>query len=94
MARFYAPGMRDPTDDTDARVASLLIDGYRAMTAAEKLERVSALTRTVQALALADVRRRYPAATERELALRVASRWLGPDLMLRAFGWDVTDKGY
>ena len=86
--------MRDTTDDTDPRVESLLIDGYRAMTAAEKLERVSALTRTVQALSLADVRRRHPASTEREQALLVASRWLEPDLMLRAFGWDVDDKGY
>lgn len=94
MARCYAPGMRGPTDDTDPRIGAVLIDGYRAMTSTEKLERVAALTRTVRSLALADVRRRHPASSEREQALRVASRWIPPDLMLRAFGWDVDDKGY
>jgi len=58
------------------------------MSPAEKLERVRALTLAVQALALSDVRRRYAAADERTQALHVASRWLDPGLMRRAFGWD------
>lgn len=81
-------------NDTDPRIEAILIDGYRAMSAAQKLERVRALTRTVQELALLDVRRRHPQADERELALRTASRWIDPDLMSRAFGWDTRDAGY
>ena len=33
-------------------------------------------------------------SSEREQALRVASRWIEPDLMARAFGWDVREVGY
>lgn len=47
-----------------------------------------------QELALLDVRRRRPNADEREQALRVASRGIDPDLMLRAFGRYVCERGY
>lgn len=83
-----------PPDDTDPAIRAILIEGYRRMTPSQKLERVRALTRAVQELALTDIRRRHPDASEREQALRLASRWLGPDLMLRAFGWDVREAGY
>lgn len=74
--------------DTTPEVEALLIEGYRRMTPAAKLARVQALTLAVQELALLDVRRRYPEASPREQALRVAARWLPADLMRRAFGWD------
>jgi hypothetical protein len=64
------------------------------MTPSEKLRIVTQLTAMVQQLAIADVRRRHPAADDGEVSLRAASRWLGPDLMLRAFGWDVAKMGY
>ena len=83
-----------PPNDTHPEIEALLIAGYRKMSAAQKLERVQALTRAVQELALADVRRRHPNADAREQALRVASRWIEPELMLRAFGWDVRKEGY
>lgn len=80
--------------DTDPRIEAILIEGYRRMSPAEKLERVRSLTRAVQQLALLDIRRRHPDADEREQALRLASRWIEPELMLRAFGWDVREVGY
>jgi hypothetical protein len=64
------------------------------MSASQKLARVTALTRAVQQLALLDIRRRHPEADQRELALRLASRWLDADLMKRAFDWDVQASGY
>ena len=81
-------------NDTDPKAEAILIQGYRAMSAAQKLERVRALTRAVQELALLDVRKQHPDASPREQALRVASRWIEPELMLRAFDWDVRDAGY
>jgi hypothetical protein len=81
-------------NDTDPRVEALLIEGYRGMSPAQKLERFRALTRAVQELALADIRRRHPDADEREQALRLASRWIEPELMGRAFAWDVRKMGY
>ena len=83
-----------PPNDTHPKIEALLIEGYRRMSPAQKLERVRALTRAVQELALLDVRRRHPDADEREQVLRVASRWIDPELMVRAFGWDVREVGY
>ena len=83
-----------PPNDTDPRMDALLVEGYRRMSSSQKLERVRALTRAVQELALLDIRRRHPDADEREQALRLASRWMEPELMVRAFGWDVRKVGY
>jgi hypothetical protein len=81
-------------NDTHPKIEAMLIEGYRKMSPSQKLERVRALTRAVQEFALVDVRRRHPNADAREQALRVASRWIEPDLMARAFGWDVREVGY
>jgi hypothetical protein len=61
-------------DDTHPAMRALLIEGYRAMSPAQKLERVRALNHAVQQPALMDIRRRHPNADEREQALRLASR--------------------
>ena len=86
--------MSDPTNDTHPAIRKMLIEGYRAMSPAQKLAIVNGLTQMVIKLAMSDVRRRHPEADEREVRLRVASRWLGPDTMLNVFGWDVREKGY
>ena len=84
----------NPLDDTHPAIKALLIDGYRKMSAAEKIDRIRSLTLAVQELALADIRRRHPEADAREQSLRLASRWIEPALMARAFGWDVRKAGY
>lgn len=86
--------MSTQPNDTHPKIEALLVEGYRKMSVMQKLERVRALTRAVQELAILDVRRRHPDASAREQALRVASRWIEPDLMVRAFGWDVRVEGY
>jgi hypothetical protein len=83
-----------PTNDTDTRIEAVLVAGYRAMSASQKVARVGALTRAVQELALLDIRRRHPDADQREPALRLASRWIDADLMKRALGWDVASAGF
>ena len=80
--------------DTHPKVEAMLIEAYRKMTPSEKFQRAQALTRMVRELALLDVRRRHPDADEREQMLRVASRWIDRDLMIRAFNWDVEQVGY
>lgn len=85
---------RLPPSDTDPRIEAFLVEGYRAMSAVQKLGRVRALTQAIQELALLDVRRRHPDAGSREQALRVASRWLDADLMVRAFNWDPRQAGF
>ena len=84
----------DPTDDTHPAIKALLIEGYRKMSASEKLDQVRRLTLAVQQLAMADIRRRHPHADAREQALRLASRWIEPSLMKSAFDWDAQASGY
>jgi hypothetical protein len=84
----------DETNDTHPVVEAIMIEAYRRMTPTEKMARVAALNRMVVQLAMSDVRARHPEADEHEVRLRVASRWLGPKLMVDAFGWDVAEKGY
>lgn len=81
-------------NDTHPSIEALLIAGYRRMSPAQKIERVGALMRTVQELALADIRRRHPESGAAEQDLRLASRWIEPELMVRAFGWDPGKAGY
>jgi hypothetical protein len=90
----FTPMSPGSPEDTDPTVEAILIEGYRRMSPSQKLDRVRALTRAVQELALADIRRRHPDADAREQALRLASRWIERDLMVRAFGWDVRKNGY
>jgi hypothetical protein len=84
----------DLPNDTNPKVEAFIVDGYRRMSPAQKIARVTALTRTVQQLALVDIRRRHPTASAREQSLRLASRWLEPELMRKAFAWDVDEAGY
>ena len=83
-----------PPSDTHPAVEQFIIEGYRKMSPAEKLTRVRELSRAVQELAMANIRRNHPNASERELMLRLASRRLDADTMRRAFGWDPDREGY
>jgi len=79
--------MKTQSPDTSPAMEAILIDGYRRMSPAEKLERVRQATHAAQQMALVRLQERYPDATPRELALRLASLWLDRDLMDKAFGW-------
>ncbi len=81
-------------NDTKPEVAQILIQGYRAMSHAEKARQVSDLTRTVHLLAEARIRKEYPDATEREVTLRRAALTLGRDLVKKAFNWDSEREGW
>lgn len=83
-----------PPSDTHPEIEKMLIEAARRMSAAEKFRRIEELNRSLDLLAWADVRRRYPDADEWECRLRVASRRLPADLMRKAFGWDPGEKGY
>jgi hypothetical protein len=86
--------MRHNLTDTPPEIEKLIVEGYRKMSAAQKLRIMQDLIRTAHLLALSDIKRRHPNAVERELQLRLASRWLEPELMRKAFGWDHEVEGY
>ena len=81
-------------EDTHPEIERRMIEAYRRMTPREKMAHVVRLNRLGHQAAMADVRRRYPEADERECALRVASRYISADLMRNAFGWDPDEKGF
>ena len=86
--------MPKPLSDTHPDIEKRLIMGLRQMPGWRKLQLVQEMNEFADALAMADVRRHYPNADERECCLRVASRRVPADLMRKAFGWDPNEKGY
>ena len=80
--------------DTHPRIQQLLIEGYRRMTPQQKLQQVSELTKAVQLLALARIRKKYGNISEREQRLRLASLWLDRETMIKVFDWDPEKEGY
>ena len=86
--------MRPQSPDTDPKIEKLLIEAYRRMPVWQKLAIVGDLNEAVQAVAMADIRRRYPDASEHECRMRLASRWIDAELMRKAYGWDPAKEGY
>ena len=80
--------------DTSADAERVMIDGFRRMSPAQKLERVAALNRALVDLATARLRRQYGASmSPRELCLRLAALRLDADTMRKAFDWDPAAHG-
>lgn len=80
--------------DTSPAVERLLIDGYRRMSAGEKLRRVVAMNHALEQLASARLRARYgPDLSERELRLRLGALRLDADVMRDVFDWDPRVHG-
>jgi hypothetical protein len=82
-----------PGSDTPPEVERLMIELWRKASPEQKLQKVVGLGRALNELICADLRRRYPDATERELQLRVAARSYDRELMIKAFGWDPRVHG-
>jgi hypothetical protein len=79
--------------DTEPEIDRLLLEGYRRMTPAEKLERVVDLNRTAEAMATLRLERTYGPLDERERELRLAALRLDRETMIRVFGWDPAERG-
>jgi hypothetical protein len=80
--------------DTSPAIYKKLIKGYRDMPPQEKLKRVDEMTKAVQQLALARIRKQHGDISEREQQLRLASLWLERKTMIRVFDWDPKHEGY
>lgn len=87
-------GYRTQASDLHPDVERVVVEGWRAMSAAEKVQQVCQLTDTARKFSLAGIRRRHPGASERELRLRLASFWLDRETMIRLFDWDPEVHGY
>lgn len=80
--------------DTSPAIRKMLIMGYRKMSPQQKLKRVSELTKAIQQLALARIRKQYGNISEQKQQLRLAALWLDRETMIRVFHWDPKSEGY
>lgn len=87
-------GCRTQAEDTSFPAEVIQLAAWKRLSPEERVRRSWELSEFVRQLAETSVRQRHPRATEREVQLRVASRRLGRDLMIRAFGWDPAVHGY
>jgi len=86
--------MKQLFPDTPPEVEKILIEGYRKMPDWRKFQCIADLNQSLRDAQLAEIRERHPEADERECRLRLASRWIEPELMRKAFGWNPDEKGY
>lgn len=80
--------MKPLAEDTPIEVERIQMEMVRQLTPAQKLARMAALNRSLKTIAREQFRSQFAEASEREFELRPAARWLDPELMRRAFGWD------
>jgi hypothetical protein len=86
--------MKPLFEDTSPEAERILIEGYQKMPAWKKMQCIVDLNQFLRKAQLAQIRQRHPEAGEREITMRLASRWIEPELMRQAFGWDPDKEGY
>lgn len=72
--------------DVSPHVMKLMIEHWRTTPTWQKLASINELNSSLQALALSDLRRRYPTESDTQLQRRLAARWLGAELADRVYG--------
>lgn len=80
--------MKALSPDTSIDAQAVLFDLLRGAPVWKRLRMVADLNHTLRLLALADLRRRYPSATEQEIHRRLMARWLKREEIIAAYGWD------
>jgi hypothetical protein len=78
--------MKTQPADIYSGIKRLRIEGLRQMPSWRKMELTAEMGRTVQMLALAGLRQRYPGDTPAQRRRRLADLLLGPELAARAYG--------
>ncbi len=84
-----APG----ASDTSPEVERMMIEIWRRATPEQKLQKVLSIGRSINEMVRAFLRTQYPDATPREIELRLASRNLDRETMIKVFGWDPEVHG-
>lgn len=81
-------GTAQGASDTPPQVEERMFALWRHATPSQKLRKVFGIGKMVNDLVRGELRGRYPGATPREIELRLASRNLDRETMIRAFNWD------
>jgi hypothetical protein len=86
-------GTATGASDTSPEADALMFQLWRQASPAQKLGKVFGVGKMINGLVRAELRKRYPEATPREIDLRLASRNLDRETMIRAFHWDPELQG-
>jgi hypothetical protein len=74
--------------DTDPKALEVFLELQRKMPPEKKLEMVFGMIDFLHRLVEAKLRKERPQADDHEIKMRLASRLLDRETMIRAFGWD------
>lgn len=77
---------RPQAEDVSEAVDRAVFDGFRQMTPQQRLQIAMQACRSLQRLAIAGLRLRFPQADDEELFRRAGALRLGPELTRWAFG--------
>jgi hypothetical protein len=77
-----------PFTDTSAEVSAMMDARYRRMSTTQKLEHAMALRQFAHSLILTKIRAEFPSETDRQHRIRMSTRWLTREQLIRAFKWD------
>lgn len=91
--REMMDGTAKGASDTSPEAETMMFRLWRQASPAQKLRKVFGMGKMVNELVRAELRRRYPEATPREIELRLAARNLDRQTMIRAFHWDPELQG-
>lgn len=80
--------MSSRDSDTDPAAERILVETIRRSPVWKRIALASALTEAARALAVADIRSRFPSASDEELRRRLALRLLTREEIRAAYGWD------
>lgn len=82
------------TSDTEPEAQRIRFELMRKMPVWKRLALTCELIQATRMLMLADLRRRFPKATEEELRRRLIARLLTRDEVIAAYGFDPEKEGY
>ena len=86
--------MKSLSTDTTPEAQQMLFELMRRMPVHQRLALTCELIQAGRLLMLADLRRRFPQASEGELRRRLIARLLTRDEVIRAYGFDPEKEGY
>ena len=77
-------------EDTSPEAWQVFLEIQRRTPPGEKIRRAMSLSKTIQLLSEAGLRRKFPEASDREIFLRRARLTLGEDLFRKAYSTELT----
>lgn len=86
--------MQQRISDTTPEAQRIRFELMRGMPVWKRLKMTCELIQTTRILMQADLRRRFPQATEEELRRRLIARLLSRDEVIAAYGFDPVNEGY